>query len=270
MTLFRGFAALILFAALAAPALADAPDHADASYVKDVVVQAVRIATSPVSWERSDWYEAGAVVGIAAGLYAGVDVWAQHAALRNQSRVADGFADVGRGFGNGFYTVAAAGGAYLAGEATHDRRLRRASLDAVESLAVSGLFVTGTKVLAGRERPYVGDGRGTWNGPGTSNSSFSFPSGHSAAAFSVATTFATEYGDVPGVAPAAYALATLTALSRVYNNQHWSSDVFVGSALGYFTAKSVARAHKNKDGGWSFQAFPLERGAGATVAWRFD
>ena len=65
-------------------------------------------------------------------------------------------------------------------------------------------------------------------------------------------------------------MATLTGLSRIYNNEHWSSDVFVGAALGYFTAKSIARAHADRDGGWSFQAFPLERGAGATVVWRFD
>ena len=275
MTTPRGLPVLVLLAALAAPARAavanpPAPDHADASYAKDVLVQTGRIASSPLRWERTDWYEAGAVAGIAGGLYAGADVWAQHAALRNQSGVADGFANVGRGFGDGLYVVPALAATYLAGEGLHDRRLRRAALDAIESLAISGLFVTGTKVLVGRSRPYLGVGRGDWDGPSTRNSQYSIPSGHSAAAFSVATTFATEYGDVPGVAPAAYALATLTGLSRVYNNQHWSSDVFAGAALGYFMAKSIARAHKDKDGRWSFQAFPLQRGAGAAVVWRFD
>jgi membrane-associated phospholipid phosphatase len=270
MTLVRKSCVLLLVAALAAPARADGPDHANLDYVKDVLHETGAIATSPLRWERSDWYEAGAVVGIAGGLYAGADVWAQHAALRNQSRVADRFADVGRGFGNGLYPGAALAVAYLGGEAAKDKRLRRASLDALESMAISGLFVTGSKFLAGRSRPYVGVGRGDWDGPSGSNAQYSIPSGHSAVAFSVATTFATEYGDVPGVAPAAYALAVLTALSRVYNNQHWASDVFVGGAVGYFTAKTVARAHAGKDGRWTFSAFPLERGAGAAAAWRFD
>ncbi|MDE2140777.1 MAG: phosphatase PAP2 family protein [Elusimicrobia bacterium] len=260
----------LLSAALLPIHAAAAPDHADTEYVKTVARDAGTIAASPVHWDGGDWLEAGAVVGGAGVLYVGADVAAQHAARRNQSRVADGFADVGRGFGNGFYTVPALGAFYLAGEAVRDRRLRRASLDAVESLAIAGLFVTGTKVLAGRDRPYVGDGRGTWNGPGSGNAHYSFPSGHSADAFAVATTFATEYGDVPGAAPAAYALAVLTGLSRIYNDQHWASDVFVGGALGYFTAKSVARAHADKDGRWSFRAYPLPRGAGAAVAYRFE
>lgn len=265
----RGLAAALLLAAPARAAFAEAPDHANLDYLKDVVRQTGSIASSPARWERSDWGKAGAVVAVGGGLYAGADVWAQHAARRNQSRVADGFADVGRGFGNGLYTVPALAAAYAGGELGHDRRLRRAALDAVESLAISGLFVTGTKVLAGRNRPYVGAGRGDWDGPGSSDAQYSFSSGHSAAAFSVATTFAVEYGDVPLVAPAAYALATLTALSRVYNDRHWASDVFVGGALGFFTARAVARAHAGKDGRLTFTAFPTRRGAGAAVVWRF-
>jgi membrane-associated phospholipid phosphatase len=270
MNLARRLAAAALLTALAVPSRADAPDHANSDYLKDVVRETGAIGASPLHWERADWYEAGAVVGVAGGLYAGADVWAQHAALRNQSGVADRFADVGRGFGNGLYTVPALAAAYAGGELSDDKRLRRASLDAVESLAISGLFVTGTKVLAGRNRPYVGAGRGDWDGPSSSNDQYSFPSGHSAAAFSIATTFAVEYGDVPGVAPGAYALAALTALSRVYNNKHWASDVFVGGALGYFTARSVARAHAGKDKRLTWAAFPAPRGAGAAVTWRFD
>ena len=264
------FALLGLLSALAVPARAGGPDHANLDYLQEVARETVAISTSPLSWERADWYKAGAVAATAGAIYAGGDVWAQHAALRNQSRVADRFADVGRGFGNGLYIAPAVAVVYLSGEAAGDKRLRRASLDALESLAISGLFVTATKVVAGRNRPYVGAGRGDWDGLSSSNAQYSFPSGHSAAAFSVATTFATAYGEVPGVEPGAYALAALTGLSRIYNNQHWFSDVFVGAALGYFTAKSVARAHSGKDKRLTFSAFPLERGAGAAVVWRFD
>jgi len=260
--------ALVLLSS--SPAFAAAPDRANSDYLKDVARETGAIVSSPARWERGDWLEAGAVAGGAGIAYAALDVPAQHAALRNQSRIADGFADVGRGFGDGLYTVPALGAAYLVGEGTRDARLRRASLDAVESLAISGLFVTAIKVTAGRDRPYVGNGRGSWTGPSASNPHNSFPSGHSSDAFSVATVFATEYGDVPGVAPAAYALAALTAVSRVYNDQHWTSDVLIGGALGYFTAKSVARAHAGKDGRWAFQAAPLRRGAGAAVVYRFD
>ena len=34
-----------------------------------------------------------------------------------------------------------------------------------------------------------------------------------------------------------YTLATATGLSRVYDNQHWVSDVFLGAAVGIASAK---------------------------------
>lgn len=259
--------AVLLAAAVSARAAA--PDHANLAYLRDAAHETVALTSSPLGWERPEWLQAGGVAGGAVVLYAAADIPLRRAALRNQSRVADGFADVGRGFGNGLYIAPAMGAFYLAGEAREDRRLRRASLDALESLALSGLFVTVLKTTTGRERPEAGRGRGSWTGPSLSNSHNSFPSGHSSDAFSVATIFATEYADVPGVVPGAYALAALTGASRVYHDQHWASDVFVGGALGYFTAKAIARAHADKDGRWTFRAYPLGGGAGAFVARRF-
>jgi hypothetical protein len=34
------------------------------------------------------------------------------------------------------------------------------------------------------------------------------------------------------------------ALSRVHNNEHWASDVFVGAAIGHFIARKVAGLNK--------------------------
>lgn len=58
---------------------------------------------------------------------------------------------------------------------------------------------------------------------------FSFPSGHTAAAFVFATLVAAFY---PPFAPLAYLLAALIGLSRVMLGVHYPSDIAAGALLG--------------------------------------
>ena len=60
---------------------------------------------------------------------------------------------------------------------------------------------------------------------------FSFPSGHTAAAFAVAVAFA---GEPASLGPLALLLATGIGLSRVYLGAHYPLDVAAGGILGVF------------------------------------
>ncbi|MBR3681910.1 MAG: phosphatase PAP2 family protein [Tidjanibacter sp.] len=61
----------------------------------------------------------------------------------------------------------------------------------------------------------------------------SFPSGHTAMAFSSATILHREYGHLsPWVSVAGYSVATVTGISRMLNNRHWLTDVLVGASVG--------------------------------------
>lgn len=62
----------------------------------------------------------------------------------------------------------------------------------------------------------------------------SFPSGHTATAFMMATMLHKEYGTTrsPLYSVLGYSLATATALSRQLNNKHWFSDVLTGAGIG--------------------------------------
>jgi membrane-associated phospholipid phosphatase len=68
----------------------------------------------------------------------------------------------------------------------------------------------------------------------------SFPSGHSIAAFSVATVFANRYRQHRWVPWVAYGLAGFVAFSRIPLQAHFVSDVFAGAVLGYSVAHYVA------------------------------
>lgn len=67
---------------------------------------------------------------------------------------------------------------------------------------------------------------------------FSFPSGHSAAAFAVAVALA---GHGFGLGPLAFALAGAIAFSRIYLGAHYPLDVAIGALLGCGCG-AVARA----------------------------
>jgi membrane-associated phospholipid phosphatase len=84
------------------------------------------------------------------------------------------------------------------------------------------------------------------------------PSGHAASAFAVATTIAGQSSSA-AVDILAYSLAALAGLSRIHDNKHWASDVFLGSAVGYFSARKIAALNRPKtadriDVNFSFQA----------------
>lgn len=71
----------------------------------------------------------------------------------------------------------------------------------------------------------------------------SFPSGHTIAAFSLATVYARRYPHPAWLRWAAYGLAGVVGFSRVSLETHFVSDIFAGAALGYFIARDVERRH---------------------------
>jgi membrane-associated phospholipid phosphatase len=73
----------------------------------------------------------------------------------------------------------------------------------------------------------------------------SFPSGHAAGVFSVATVVAARYRNHRWVPWVAYGFASVISFSRVTTSAHFPSDVFLGAALGYtITRYQVLRSHE--------------------------
>ncbi len=220
-------------------------DKIDLKYIKGYATDTGKILTSPLRWNADDWMKVGLVFGGTSALFL-VDKEIRNFAQKNQSSVSSGLADVGNFIGDPMYVFPAVGASYLYGYLTDNSKLRRVSLLSLESLTISGAITMGLKTVAGRHRPLTGSLPTNWHGPTNNGDWVSFSSGHTSNAFAVATVVANEYKETPYVAPVAYGLATLTALARIHDNEHWASDTFFGAALGHFISKAVLSYHKEE------------------------
>ncbi len=158
---------------------------------------------------------------------------------------------------------------YLVGRATHNERARETGLLGAEALIDSGIVVTVIKEITQRKRPTAGQDRGDFFAGGNS-----FPSGHSIAAWSLATVIANEYHDRPLVQITAYGIAGAVSVARFTSLNHYLSDVLVGSAMGYGIGRYVYRTHHRKSsvsGGGDDEEESLERSrAWPLIAPRYD
>lgn len=228
------------------------------------------VLLSPSAWRPSDWIKFSLIVGITTALADeedDVQAWVQEKRTSDTAEISR-FA---KPFGDGRYTLPALATLYGIGRLTGSTRARRAALLGVESFVVAGIFTETIKHTSHKHRPGSGDLEDiTWDGPRASGANLSFPSGHAASAFAVATVVASEYRDDAVVPPLMYGAAALCALSRVHDNAHWISDVIIGSAIGHFTAKAIVRLHGGRsDMNFKLQPVLNDRTAGLSLSYRF-
>ncbi len=148
---------------------------------------------------------------------------------------------IDRYYGTVWAFSAISGSLYLSGLLLEEKELRETGLMVFESGVFAGTVTTILKVAFGRERPFVSGNKFKFH-PFSfkGNPYYSLPSGHATLSFAISSVLASRFenGFIKAVI---YTPAILTALARVYNNQHWFSDVFLGSAIGYFTGIYIAK-----------------------------
>ena len=139
--------------------------------------------------------------------------------------------------------------------AFYARRSRRETGLLAGEAALDSLAVTyAVKYAFGRERPLQDNYRGRfWQG------GVSFPSEHSAAAWSIASVIAHEYPS-PLTTFLSYGLAAAVSGSRVTGKQHFPSDALLGSAIGWFVGQEVYRHHHDPSlGGRDWKTYTKSR-----------
>jgi len=204
------------------------------------------------------WYEPLAVVGGIA-LTASLDEPVTNHFRDHRSQTGDDVADAWATIGTLGVGVASAG-VLASGLISHNDKVTHAGLRSLFSAGVAGVAAQGIKFVLGRERP--NETTSAWDfDPGHFDTAF--PSGHASVAFAMAASLSDDIHRTLATV-GLYGVATGVAVARVYQLEHWVSDVVGGAAVGITSAKLVS-------GRWrifglrppAFLATP----AGASILW---
>ena len=178
-----------------------------------------------------------------------ITVWSQRPTLQRNatlSNAATAFRTLG-----GAETIVLSLGTYGVGILTHERTIADIGLHSGGAIVVGTVVGSLLKGTIGRARPATvsdttstdyGLGRGFRRGSAYQ----SLPSGHTMAAFALASAVASEAGmrwprKSRWITPLVYGAATLVGASRIYNHAHWASDVALGAGVGIVSGLAVVR-----------------------------
>jgi membrane-associated phospholipid phosphatase len=189
----------------------------------------VSLPGAPIRW----WHVAAAagVVGVASF----ADQSLRHLAQNHNTQTDLDVAGTVQNFGQGAFPAVVGVGILGAGLVAGSPSLARSGARVTAAVTVSAVFSETLKELVGRARPYQEIGDGNYS-PFSGRASM--PSGHTTAAFALATSLSDEIRR-PWATAGLYTLATATATARVVRDAHWFSDVVAGAILGTTSAKLV-------------------------------
>jgi len=132
------------------------------------------------------------------------------------------------------------GSLWAYGIKTHNDHAKETGVLELEALSNTFLIYTPMQLIAARQRPDEGRGSGRFLAHHTFNTSF--PAGHPMFTWTMASVVAHEYPK-PWVQVLAYGAASSLSVARIMGRNHFSSDVYVGTILGYLIGTHVFHAH---------------------------
>jgi membrane-associated phospholipid phosphatase len=220
------------------------PVKPNVSYIKSYWVDSKAVVSAPFHWKTGDWIAASSVAAVGIVLYTqdkAILAFAQRYQKLSKSPYLKNILDP---LGSGLYSLPSLAILYGYGAIWKNDKAKETSLKGLEAFIITGAMVQIIKELCQRHRPYTDNPSNPylWNGPYNlipGASLTSFPSGHSAGAFAVATVISYSYHNIIWIPIVCYTLASLTAIARVVENNHWATDAFIGSAIGFAIGRLV-------------------------------
>jgi hypothetical protein len=148
-------------------------------------------------------------------------------------------------------TLLLAGTLYGIGEIDNRQDLSDLGLQTGQAILGAGAVTLVGKLAAGRARPRISPEDASDFGLGRGfrgNDYQAFPSAHTASAFAAGTVLAMDIaarhpGSAVWVYPSVYAAATMAGLSRLFDEEHWATDIVGGALIGIVGGIAVSSVH---------------------------
>lgn len=237
----------------------------DTPFFKCLLEDSAEIFSSPFRMKGKDFLIWGGVAVITGVLIANDEViYRRFKSYQEKHKWVDDVSPHVTKLGLGEWNLGIGGAFYLGGALLKDKRARETARLILMTYIHTGLTAQLGKHFTGRKEPWD-DGLDHWAGPegffkrykdGQMRYYDAFPSGHTISIFGTATVVAEMYKKTIWVPVLSYSLATLCGLSRVTEDTHWLSDVFLGAVLGYAIGKFVVKK-RNRLGKGRLNVYPV-------------
>lgn len=223
--------------------LPDAPQPSQKKVIlampKDILHDQAGIWTSPARIRTRDlvWL---APLAVATGVSIATDHHTMSSVVSHDPDFNNANLDAANGLTGGLIAIPA--GLYGLGLLHNNSHERETGILSGEAVIDAYIVQEGLKLATWRERPVQDNSRGLFF-QGSAGTDSSFPSNHSIIAWSSAAVIASEYPS-RWMQLGVYSMATGVSLTRVMGQQHFPTDVLIGSATGWLIGKYVVRKHR--------------------------
>jgi membrane-associated phospholipid phosphatase len=224
--------------------------------INQLIEESEKFIQQPINWELSDWGKLGLTTATTFILIHYDDVIRNEIKKLNFNRKSIPI-EFGRILGEIYTTVLISGAFAITGFSSENYKHKKIAYEILQSAFYAGIIATSLKFIFGRARPYNELGKVSFQSLNRfSDDYWSFPSVHATLAFSLSTVLS-DHVESDLLKLLVFTPAFLTAYSRVAQDYHWTSDVVLGAAIGYFVGKWVTSNHNENNPKISFQGDKL-------------
>ncbi len=234
--------------------------------VNDFFQTGVDLIAQPFLWQRNDWLYFGGTFAATGALFL-ADETVRDLAQRNQSDFADAVFSIDD-YITGARSLIVPGTVYAVGFFARNRSVRSLGLKSAEALVYSAAITQILKIAFGRHRPYNEEGNAKFEPFSFEENKYSLPSGHATAAFALASVFSGAFDNFAWEV-FCYGTAGVISAARVYHDEHWLSDVFLGSVIGYSVGKFISDGREKPYRFCGVEIFPFISGRSFGIIGKF-